>query len=98
MKIIKCIWTVKNVSDGNKTHISLNEGTLIIEDVEISPFSIDQIKFINIIFSNSIGEPLNCKYLKYSDAENGNPGNSHIHIGRGKSTFNDSVYLFYFYF
>jgi hypothetical protein len=87
---------VKNVNDENKTHISLDGGNIVIEDVEISPFSIDQIKFISIIFSNTIGEPLNCKYLKYSDTENGNPGNSHIHIGRGKSTFCDSVCFCYF--
>jgi hypothetical protein len=56
------------------------------------------MKFINSIFSDSSKEPLNFKNLKYIGGENGNPGNSHIHLSKGKSTFNNCVCITLFIF
>lgn len=99
LQIIKCIWTLKDVNDGNKTHISLNNGRLIIENAETSPFKINGIKFISGTKpSNNEGELVKCNKFKYMGAENDNLDNSHFHFSVGKSTFNNSVYFKLFYY
>jgi hypothetical protein len=91
LKIEKCIWTLLNVDDIiDKTHISLEGGKLICNDVSITSYSIPGLRFLGSV-SNGENKVLNCERLIFQHDNDNNVENGHFNLLVGISEISDSV-------
>jgi hypothetical protein len=93
LKIEKCIWTLPNVTDSDiidKTHIPLEGGKLICDDVSITSYSVPGLIFLGSV-SNGGNEVLNCVGLIFQHNNDNNVENGHFNLSVGVSEISDSV-------